>query len=56
MKITGLTVLGDSGVAYTVAATEDGVTCTCPAFKFRAGECKHINFVRHQFNAVVMTR
>lgn len=41
-------VQGSGGNVYTVVLVEDGVTwaCSCPAFKFRRGECKHIKAVK----------
>ena len=47
-------VKGSKGAEYTVthskqsrdADYEYGFSCTCPAFKYRKGECKHIKAVK----------
>ena len=35
-------VAGSKGKTYTVTLQSGTWTCTCPAFEFRRGECKHI--------------
>jgi hypothetical protein len=48
------TVTGKSGtyeVSYGYQSTGDyeyGWSCTCPQFKFRKAECKHIKAVKHE--------
>ncbi len=49
MKITEIRVLGDGDTQYTISATVNGVTCSCPAFRFSDDrDCKHIRFVKTQ--------
>ena len=36
------TVSGSKGATYTVTNDAGSWTCTCPAAKWQAGECKHI--------------
>ena len=35
-------VAGSKGAVYTVTNDRGSWTCTCPAAKWQAGECKHI--------------
>jgi hypothetical protein len=35
-------VAGSKGAVYTVTNNRGSWTCTCPASKWQAGECKHI--------------
>ena len=37
------------GVFYAVQVTPDVERCTCPAYRFRSGTCKHIAKVRNQY-------
>ena len=44
-------VSGSKGNVYTVETDDDGMTCTCPAFKYSADDvrdkmCKHVRLVR----------
>jgi hypothetical protein len=36
----------ETGVAYTVTLKFGFFDCTCPAFKYRKGECKHIKKIK----------
>lgn len=38
-----------SNVEYVVSVNEKGQwACSCPHWKFRRAQCKHINYVRNQ--------
>jgi hypothetical protein len=39
-------VLGSKGAVYTVTNDRGAWTCTCPASKWQAGECKHIQALK----------
>lgn len=39
-------VQSESDNVYVVRRTGDTYTCSCPAFMYRKGECKHIQFVK----------
>ena len=43
-----------SGRMYTVSLADDNKTwgCSCPAWKFRRQECKHIKGVRKEYEEV----
>ena len=38
-------VSGSKGAVYTVTNDQGSWTCTCPAAKWQAGECKHIRSI-----------
>lgn len=41
------------GVMYTVMrGLEDNFNCSCPAFSFRRGECKHIKGIRESLSNI----
>lgn len=35
-----------AGVIYTIMRGSDDFTCSCPAFSFRRGDCKHIKGIK----------
>ncbi len=39
-------VAGSKGAVYTVTNDRGSWTCTCPAAKWQAGECKHITALK----------
>ena len=39
-------VAGSKGAVYTVTNDRGAWTCTCPAAKWQAGECKHITALK----------
>ena len=39
-------VAGSKGAVYTVTNDRGSWTCTCPASKWKAGECKHITALK----------
>ena len=41
-------VTGSKGAVYTVTNDRGSWTCTCPAAKWQAGECKHITSLQKQ--------
>lgn len=58
MKLTGISVKGDSGRSYLIQQADDGsLHCDCPAWRNKRGlsaserTCKHIDHVTHQLAA-----
>ena len=49
MKITELRVLGDSGKEYVITLRGTEAVCSCPAFMYYEGPCKHMRFVAENF-------
>lgn len=44
-------VLSSKGILYyQIEKVGDGLTCTCPAFKFQGGHCKHTDRVKAVLN------
>jgi hypothetical protein len=41
-------VSGSKGAVYTVTNDRGSWTCTCPASKWQAGECKHVKALQTQ--------
>ena len=39
-------VAGSNGAIYTVTNDRGSWTCTCPASKWQAGECKHVKKIK----------
>ena len=38
-------VPGSRGAVYTVSETQGRLSCTCPAFRFKGGHCKHLSVI-----------
>lgn len=45
MAVTEIRVMGETGNEYVVALRNGEATCSCPAFAYNDGPCKHMTFV-----------
>jgi len=44
----GMTLDKLSGMVYIVENKDEAYTCSCPAFRYRGGECKHVQICKEE--------
>ena len=44
----GMTLDKLSGMVYIVENKDGAYTCSCPAFRYRGGECKHVQICKEE--------
>jgi uncharacterized Zn finger protein len=54
MSITEIKIKGDSDQVYTIELSKGAAKCSCPAYRYGVGPCKHMKYVVAQMrNALV---